>query len=68
MFLITIEAKIDEDPKQSFTSFNTNPLKISILIIDIIIKTQAAFKVTLMRCNQIKELMEELAGNIIRSF
>jgi len=54
-FLVIIEAKIEEEPKVSFVSFNINPLKIAIILFDILQKINSDFKITLMRCTNLKE-------------
>lgn len=67
-FLRVWETKWAEEPKESFSTFNINPVKICILVIDVVIKTEKNFKITSMRCSKIKEEMENIAENIIKSF
>jgi hypothetical protein len=67
-FLQFWEQKILEDPRDSFMSYNINPVKICVLVIDIVIKTQKSFKVTQLRCLKIREELEIAAENVIKSF
>lgn len=67
-FLRVWEAKWQEEPKESFATFNINPVKVCVLVIDVVIKTQLAFKIADMRCKKIREEMETISENIIKSF
>lgn len=59
---------IEQDLYNSFVSFNINPIKICVLIIDVIVKTKESFSVTALRCNKIREEMENFSTSIIKSF
>jgi hypothetical protein len=63
-----IEEKVQDGIKDSIMTSNLNPLKLMILMLDILIKISSSFKITVFRCMKIQEPLEERAKSIVNSF
>jgi hypothetical protein len=59
---------LDDEVNKNFISYNHNPLKLLIVIIDILNKIKVKFKIAYLRCNKIAEQCELKCKKIIDSF
>jgi hypothetical protein len=66
--LSVFEMRMEEEISKSIITYNINPLKILILMIDIVKNILKSFKINFMRCNKMLENLEERSRNIINSY